>query len=501
MSESFCVYGNGLTPSQMKWVTDYERVRGVTLQVNGSYPLSTKDHLMEGERPHFGPVNPLWDFLPDLHRYTARIDQVLASGQPVIDTALYYPVRDMWANGNTSDPAVSGFDRLTNALLQRQCDYDVIDDDILNDSATQIVNGRLVLGAMSYRTIVIGPNQWMTDVAKQRLAAFEAAGGQVVRVGDLGQIDSCVTRIAPTIQLSTASTGIRAVQRRWTGGGAVFLFNEGQTAYNGTASVSLDGTIYEVEPTTGLTRSVSAAKSSDGRSAISVKLAPGESMLLVAQPSTNVPANLAAAKSQVVRQSLALADGWKARVDARYVVGAHDYEIQTTANPELQSAELGPWATTLGLGEDFSGKVTYQRTVTLPESFRGGRLRLNLGALEGASRVMIDGQDIGCVSWAPWTIDLPSLGSRTQFVLSIEVANTLANELTSQRVQSLWGQMSGAGWPSDYNARAWQFESESRGGGLLGPIVLELMVPEPSAISLLIVGLAALLARRWWKRQ
>ena len=30
-TESFCVYGNGLTPAQMKWLIDYQYVRGINL--------------------------------------------------------------------------------------------------------------------------------------------------------------------------------------------------------------------------------------------------------------------------------------------------------------------------------------------------------------------------------------------------------------------------------------------------------------------------------------
>jgi len=99
-TESFGVYGNGLTPAQMKWLVDYQYVRGLTLLVCGVYPLSTRDHLMLGERPHFGRVNPLWDFLPDFHRYVARLGYLLSCGKPAIEIGLYYPVRDLWRLGS-----------------------------------------------------------------------------------------------------------------------------------------------------------------------------------------------------------------------------------------------------------------------------------------------------------------------------------------------------------------------------------------------------------------
>jgi len=78
VSESFALYGNGLTPQQMKWIVDFQYVRGITLLVISSYPLSTRDHFMPGIRPIFGPVNPLWRYMPLLHRYIARLGYALS---------------------------------------------------------------------------------------------------------------------------------------------------------------------------------------------------------------------------------------------------------------------------------------------------------------------------------------------------------------------------------------------------------------------------------------
>ncbi len=133
LSESFCVYGNGLTPAQMKWLVDFQYVRGVNVLVPGCYPLSTEDHLMPGERPHFGPVDPLWDLLPAWHRYVARLGYVLSCGKPVVDTALYLPIRDTWATG-AAGPAVQVHDALAQALFERQSDFDVVDDDWLEQA-------------------------------------------------------------------------------------------------------------------------------------------------------------------------------------------------------------------------------------------------------------------------------------------------------------------------------------------------------------------------------
>jgi hypothetical protein len=487
-SESFCVYGNGLTPAQMKWITDFMSVRGITLLVGGCYSLSTRDHLMTGERPHIGPVDPLWDLLPEFHRYVARLGYVLACGQPAIETALYYPVRDIWASGDPADPALRGHDALAQALFRRQCDFDVIDDDVLADPQTHVEGGRLAVGPMRYRTIVAGPTRWMTDVAKKRLDELKAAGGQVVRVDDLAQLDAAVARIAPTVELDPPSPDIRTLVRRWPGGGTVFLFNEGQKPYRGTASLAIDGKPHEIEPATGLVRAVdsrplpergAASEGGDKQHVsrvIPVSLAASQSMLVVCDMQ-DLPATPAPPRPQTITRSVDLKEGWTARVDRQYVAGEHDFEVHSNENANFKPVALGRWATRLGLGEDFSGHVTYRRTVRVPEALRGGRLLLDLGGVGYAASVSIDGRKLGGVLWNPWCIELPPLGDRKEFVLEIEVANTLANELTSQRVRTAWASRKGPGWPSPYHQRALEFEVQSRGGGLLGPVRLGLATP------------------------
>jgi hypothetical protein len=495
-SETFAIYGSGLTPAQMKWVLDYQFVRGITVYLGSHYPITTRDSQMAMERPRLCPVEPLWEFLPDLHRYVARLSYVLCCGRPDIETGLYYPVRDIWANGDRNDPALRGHDLLAQALLQRQCDFDIVDDDVLSDPTTRMENGRLLIGPMRYRTIVVCPTQWMAETSKQRLHAFQAAGGQVVRVNDLSQIDATVAKITPTVQLDPPSPDVRVLLRRWSDGGAAFLFNEGEKPYVGRVSMSLEGKPCEIEPATGLLRAVPILPSPAGKGAadqgggktksadcaITLNLAGRQSMLLVSNPQ-DATVNVVPPTASEFTESDDLTDGWTARVDRRYVVGEHDFEIHPTQNPEFKPVALGRWAKTLALSEDFSGHATYRRTVSVPESMRGGRLLLDLGGLEYAARVSVDGQEVGRVLWSPWRIELPVLKKPAKFVLEIQVSNTLANEITSQRVRDAWKKKPLAGIVNEeYHGMALKFEVESRGGGLLGPVRLLRAADHPVAV-------------------
>ncbi len=110
---------------------------------------------------------------------------------------------------------------------------------------------------------------------------------------------------------------------------------------------------------------------------------------------------------------------------------------------------------------------------------------MDLAALLGLDRaggllpigLSVDGQNVGCVLWNPWRLELPPLTGRSEFELEIAVSNTLANELTSQRVRDAWSKRKGPGWPGPYHQRELKFETESRGGGLLGPVRLQLATP------------------------
>ena len=273
------------------------------------------------------------------------------------------------------------------------------------------------------------------------------------------------------MQINPPFPDLRVALRRWPGGGAAFLVNEGKKPYRGAASVDLGDKLREIDPATGVVRPVALAGSSGGRSMVPVNLAGGESLLLVSC-SSNESSHLAAPAASKVARSVDLADGWTAHVDRQWDGGARQ-----ASKAEFKATLPNRWAAVRGLGEDFSGRVIYRRTVSVPEGWRGGRLILDLGGVEYAARVLVDGRELGSVLWSPWRIELPPLGDRREFALEIQVTNTQANEATSARARAAWAKGEARGRRDFYRRREVVFEMESRGGGLLGPVRLQLAAP------------------------
>ena len=474
-SESFCVYGNGLTPAQMKWLTDYQYIRGINLLVLGCYPLSTRDHHMTGERPHFGPVNPLWDHLTGYHAYVARLGYTLSVGRPLISTALYYPARDMWAWGLAAKDAVESYEAAARELLARQCPFDLIDDDMLSQGVVK--RHELAVGAMRYDTIVLGSVKWMHPQARHRLEEFAGAGGQVLCVDHgpgcdgtplegsaswcrAGTAPELVQYAAPLITLTPPCRDVRVAGRQLKAQELIVVFNEGQRQYQG--AIGAAGTaVSELDVMTG-----AITRGTVEKQRIALELGPGETKAYLFSRTRPRFARQGLVTQERIAIDLAAIRAVSGR---QVVVGEHDFEVRSHTFESVPLVESAVWKT--WLGEDYSGEVDYQFVVNVPEAWGTSPMELQTGSIEYAATVYVNGNKAGYLLWAPWRVVLPRCGPGPH-TITIRVANTLANELTSDRVSQAWAQKKGPGWPSPYHKRALEFERDSRGGGLSGPVQL-----------------------------
>ena len=483
-TEAFCVYGNGVTPAQMKWLTDYQYARGLNLMVAGCYPLSTQDHHMTGERPHFGVSNPLWGPLAGYAAHTGRLGFLMSAGKPKIHTALYYPVRDLWARGaEGAGEAVETHDLLARELLARQCDFDLVDDDILLGPDVFTMAGVAAAGEMFYTTIVCGATDWMDARVYASLRTFAMSGGRVLCLGRVPVFNGTTEEIAApefevfadaaalvenvpqTAELSPPCGGIRAAARRAGSGELLMLFNEGDTPYEGRVAVPKKAAV-QLDTLTGARWLLPVTDKT-----VPVSLAPWESVVIF---SADTPPEGVAPRPAPAGEPLVLDASVTATPRRQWVAGEHDFEVRPLSLPGVPFDQAASWKD--WLTADFSGEADYTAAVEIPQDWAGCPLRLETGPVEYAATVLVDGKEAGFLLWAPWTVDLPPL-SPGRHELTIRVVNTLANELTSRRVTDAWAAKSGPGWPSPYHVRTLAFEQESRGGGLRGPVRLFRLKP------------------------
>lgn len=243
----------------------------------------------------------------------------------------------------------------------------------------------------------------------------------------------------------------------------VVLFNEGKEAYDGSMEAT-DANVAELDLMTG-----AITRGSVGEKRVALSLAPGETRAFLFSQ-----ARARFARQGLVTKDRIMIDPDKIRAVSgkQFIVGEHDFEIRSHTFENIPLTQSSVWKT--WLGEDYSGAVDYQFDLNVPEGWSGSRLQLETGPLEYAATVYVDRKKAGHLLWTPWSVILPKCDPGPHTV-TIRVANTLANELTSNRVSRAWAEKKGPGWPSPYHKRALEFERESRGGGLSEPVQLTRM--------------------------
>ena len=174
LSESFAVYGDGVTYDEMRYVCNYQFVRGVNI-INFMSVTSGRDKFLSGQcRPHFVP--PVFDsaMLKKFNEYVSRMMYVCSLGKTECSAALYMPMRDLWA-GNAA--AAEGYYSIGYALEKHGVYFDVVDDDFLEEC--DIGGAALCSGFAEYRELYIPNVKYISEKAAEAIKKFIAAGGRV----------------------------------------------------------------------------------------------------------------------------------------------------------------------------------------------------------------------------------------------------------------------------------------------------------------------------------
>jgi hypothetical protein len=473
-TESFAVYGNGITASQMKWITDYQYVRGINLMVLGGYPLSKEDWLNAGCRPNFGPGDPVWNYLDLYHDYTGRLSYLLSLGKPDIKTALYYPVNDIWAGGSDLKSVCSSHDAMARVLLENQCDFDLIDDDILGNDQTQIVDGQLASGPMKYEAVCVSGNRYMPEKSILKLKQFIKAGGKVLWVDDnprsnlpAGVINTTLAELPahldPTATLVSHNKNVRVCKRLLDNGSIYFVTNEDTCENSFTLEIFEDMPVVQLDPETGKCWNPSNAvkKPESWEIPVNLKFAGSCVFIFTAE---GLPVSTEPHSPGKVMQTIS--GGWSCRKTTGYVIGTHKMEIKEFPEGKSVETEPGDWRKTVG--DDFSGDVEYSVKFLCTSDVIKNAHTLDLGEVRYFCEVTLNGENLGKRIWQPFGFDITGKLRNGNNILKVKVTNTLANQYTYTKAFDAWTKNQ----LGPYHARTLAYEKESVSSGLYGPVTI-----------------------------
>ena len=466
-TESFAVYGQGITLAQARWVFDYQAVRGINHFQAMEYLSSPSEFRLYFHPPDW-PAGPLWPYFPAFSSYVSRVCSLLSLGRPAARLALYFPTTSGWAGEFEPDQAVW---RIAKQLTESQRDYDLIDEDALQTGLTIEGNGLRNASGQVYQAVLVPPVTFLTAKAMNNLTKFAAAGGRVLFLGGQPRwlangsyrdarppaakvpASSLDQLPPPDVTLSPRASGIRVAHRSLANAELFFFFNEGDSDVDTTATIEGAGTRAELWDVETGDRQELVSRRSGRFVEVPLRLNRHGTAIVVLSASTKtIPLH-----RNPRFETLTKLDGeWVMQIGGKTLTG-----------PLRLWSDLGLpayWAT-----------ATYRRHFTKPAS--QDAVLIDLGDVRYAARVQLNGTDLGRRAWPPFRWDVTSALKDGDNVLEIEVANTRANELsdgpTYQAIEA-------KGWlRNSYVNTYLKFDREMVPSGLVGPVRLLGSSPQP----------------------
>lgn len=447
LSETFCIYGDGCTPEQMKWTIDYQMVRGINRFVLGYYGMSTARQWMILFAPHSGPVTPYWDFEPHWFKYIERTAAFLTQGHPGAEIAVLYDVRGLWAGGADKEAAAQNHYAVATALDRLNRDYDFVNDESL--AAAEVKDGALQVGAMAYRALVLPTSKWLSDGARAKVDAFRAAGGLVTDGADLSKLPTTLAirgrgRDALEMRVLKRIDGNRSIY---------FVVNESIDARTVWIDFREKGPFSRYDAETGR---LVAAPVSNG--SLAWKFPAYGSAIFVTGTEPDFPA-----PRQYTKTVRELKDGWTVRRLVSHEVGKEDFVIRPVDEQPMPT-KLGDWRRQLG--ETYCGKAVYKIEF---ESDAVRDVCIDLGRVCWCAGVRLNGADLGNRFFGPFRWETKLAKGRN--VLEVTVANLLSVLLGDHAIRSRIA----AEYPPSlyYEVKQCQADLQGRESGLFGPVVLQ----------------------------
>ncbi|MBN1345628.1 MAG: hypothetical protein JXQ73_23250 [Phycisphaerae bacterium] len=377
MNETYGAYGWRCGLRDMKWLTDWQCVRGINTLVPHAFNPKWPD---EDCPPFFYARghNPQWVQFGLWADYSNRVCSLLRKGRFVADAIVLYPAESRWIG------ACEPIEDVEAALQQVQVDFDIVPYGLWIDPGRCVIDGRRArIEQVSYQAVVLPGVEFIPVKALERLGQFVEGGGVVIASqrlpsrscerGQDGVVQSLTKRIwagkpdqraflvaskaelkqklreghfVPDVALWPGHEDLRVMHRRRAGADIFYVSNESiHDAIEGELALPGKGVIEWWDPMTGRCEPVVVFRTTEDRTLVPVRLGPFEAGFFVLNSARRVAAG----------PRILMTEGGKAtgvRMDGDVAV------IEAIARHGPDSGGATVFAAAVQIGQDLrSGKV------------------------------------------------------------------------------------------------------------------------------------------------
>ena len=458
LSESFGVYGNGLSFEEMRYVYAFQAIRGINIYNPMALAYPGDSALMI---PRFGPMSENYacsfaDMKP-FNKYVERLGYISSLGDPNNKIALYFPMCDSWASYDVQ-PVIEAYDKTGWDMEQSGLSFDIFDDEfIATCDREELRKGRAVMNKACYTSLVISPNKFMPEKTKENLETFIKGGGKVFvvegkytpEIKGATLVKDCKNILPPILDFACDKTDFRVLERIADNCKVVMIYNESADTRQAVINVGNETPLL-LDVTEGKIKSLNKK---DGK--ISFSMFSGELFALLYTNENYATDDQSFANEQIL-------DGeYQFKKTRRYKI----YEMSRDSfdlEEEYQKGELGDWCEVTG--SDFSGSCKYKTIFNKPAT--DGDVVLDLGKVRVSCEAFVNGESVGVRVMSPYRFNIPAKLLKEKNVLEVRVSNTVANERVHTKTFDKW-----ANWQrSPYELKIAKFDKSSLPSGLFGPV-------------------------------
>lgn len=490
------VAAEAFTSMQVTWDESFEMLREVancnTAEGVTHYVFHTYTHnpqtpfLAPGTSFGAGIGSPFlrgqtwWQYMPDFTNYLARCTYMLERGKPVSDV--------LWYLGDEINHKPD-----QNAAFPEGFKYDYCNPDALLNRI-KVENGKLVTPeGLQYRVLWLPDAPRMLPQTLEKISELVKNGAIVIgeapiALATLSGGDAAQLRFNTAVKKiwGTGQKGIRKNGKGYvvsgttleqalnslkikpdvTGGDALWVHRQAKGAdwyfvsaprgkgFNGELSFRTNGSAELWDPVTGEYSRIESRRNGD-RTVIKLDLIKSNSCFIVFRKNGITATNTAIVKNTET-PSLQITSPWILNFPSGW------------GTPEsIKLSALKPWKD-LDLsaeGKAFSGTATYTTTFNIDKTTTGTEYILDLGRVDMAASVSVNGTQVGNLLAPPYRISLKDLVKQGQNTLSVQVTSTWFNRLVFD-----------AGQAAD-KRKTWTISgpdknSVLRASGLMGPVVI-----------------------------
>jgi hypothetical protein len=198
LSETFACCGHGVGHDELKWIYEYQMVRGINLLCQHLQGYSNRGLRKRDYPPAMYIQQPWWEDYGMFNDAMSRIGMLLSEGDDGVDTLVLHPQTTAWALFDDAPQkdaeSVRAIRRYHGALmslileLERKHINFHLGDEIIMERHAHVEGASLVIGEKTYTKIILPEHEILFENTEKLLDQYIRNGGVLLHARDLSDL-------------------------------------------------------------------------------------------------------------------------------------------------------------------------------------------------------------------------------------------------------------------------------------------------------------------------